>query len=55
VLEALDLPRDSFTNVFALGRVAGWTAHILEQEASGRLIRPQSHYVGPAPLAPQAA
>ena len=55
VLEALDLPRDSFTNIFALGRVAGWTAHILEQEASGRLIRPQSRYVGPAPLSPQAA
>jgi citrate synthase len=55
VLEALDLPRESFTNVFALGRVGGWTAHVLEQEASGRLIRPQSRYVGPAPLAPQAA
>lgn len=49
VLEALSLPRDSFTNVFAVGRVAGWTAHILEQERSGRMIRPQSHYVGPAP------
>jgi citrate synthase len=49
VLEALDLPRDSFTNVFATGRVAGWTAHVLEQEASGRLIRPQSRYVGPMP------
>ena len=31
------------------GRVAGWTAHILEQEKSGRMIRPQSRYVGPAP------
>jgi citrate synthase len=49
VLEALEVPRDSFTNVFAVGRVAGWTAHILEQEKSGRLIRPQSRYVGPAP------
>jgi citrate synthase len=49
VLEALALPRDSFTNVFAAGRVAGWTAHILEQEQSGRMIRPQSHYIGPMP------
>jgi citrate synthase len=49
VLESLRLPRDSFTNVFAVGRVAGWTAHVLEQEKSGRIIRPQSRYVGPAP------
>ncbi|QCI64941.1 citrate synthase/methylcitrate synthase [Phreatobacter stygius] len=49
VLEALELPRDSFTNVFATGRVAGWTAHVLEQEQSGRIIRPQSHYTGPMP------
>lgn len=49
VLQALALPRNLFTPVFAMGRVAGWTAHILEQEASGRLIRPQSRYVGPMP------
>jgi citrate synthase len=49
VLEALDLPRDLFTPVFAIGRVAGWAAHVLEQEATGRLIRPQSRYVGPMP------
>jgi citrate synthase len=55
VLEALAIPRDSFTNVFAVGRVAGWTAHILEQESIGRLIRPQSRYVGPEPRRPQAA
>jgi citrate synthase len=50
LLEALHLPRDSFTSVFAVGRMAGWTAHVLEQEAAGRLIRPQSRYSGPAPL-----
>jgi sugar (pentulose or hexulose) kinase len=50
VLEALELPRDAFTAVFAIGRVAGWTAHILEQERGGRIIRPQSRYVGPTPL-----
>jgi citrate synthase len=55
VLEALDLPRDSFTNVFAVGRIAGWTAHILEQEQGGRLIRPQSRYVGPRPSDRDAA
>jgi len=52
LLDAVGLPRDLFTPVFAMGRVAGWTAHVLEQEASGRLLRPQSRYVGPAlPLA----
>ncbi|MCG8691059.1 MAG: citrate synthase/methylcitrate synthase [Minwuiales bacterium] len=51
LLEALHLPRDAFTAVFAAGRVIGWAAHILEQEANGRLIRPQSKYVGPVPHA----
>ncbi|SOC85405.1 citrate synthase [Ensifer adhaerens] len=49
VLEAVGFPRESFTNVFAAGRMAGWTAHVLEQDALGRLIRPQSRYVGPVP------
>ncbi|PYE82412.1 citrate synthase [Pseudoroseicyclus aestuarii] len=49
LLEALGWPRDSFTCVFAAGRVAGWTAHVREEERTGRLIRPQSRYVGPAP------
>lgn len=47
LLDAVGLPRDLFTPVFAVGRVAGWTAHVLEQESSGRLLRPQSRYVGP--------
>jgi citrate synthase len=55
VLEALQIPRDSFTNVFAMGRMAGWTAHVLEQEQIDRLIRPQSRYVGPQPQRPIAA
>jgi citrate synthase len=55
LLEALAIPRDSFTNVFAVGRVAGWSAHILEQDRIGRLIRPQSNYVGPEPRHPKAA
>ena len=55
LLEALAIPRDSFTNVFAVGRAAGWTAHVLEQNRIDRLIRPQSRYVGPEPQRPQAA
>lgn len=51
VLEAVGFPRESFTNIFAAGRMAGWTAHILEQEHLGKLIRPQSKYVGPMPEA----
>jgi citrate synthase len=55
VLEALQIPRDSFTNIFAMGRMAGWTAHVLEQERIDRLIRPQSRYVGPQPQRYRAA
>jgi citrate synthase len=50
LLEALDFPPDAFTGVFAIGRSAGWIAHAREQVAGGRLIRPQSRYVGPRPL-----
>jgi len=51
LLEALGLPRDAFTGAFAVARVVGWIAHTLEQQAGGRLIRPQSEYVGPLPAA----
>ncbi|OJU31472.1 MAG: citrate synthase/methylcitrate synthase [Alphaproteobacteria bacterium 65-37] len=49
LLEALEVPRSAFTALFAVGRAAGWCAHIFEQEKGGRLIRPQSNYVGPRP------
>lgn len=49
VLEAAGFPKEAFTNVFAAGRVAGWIAHAREQQTTGRLIRPQSRYVGPVP------
>lgn len=49
LLEALGFPADAFTCVFAMGRVAGWVAHASEQVRSGRLIRPQSRYIGPDP------
>lgn len=47
LLEALQIPRAAFTCVFACGRLAGWIAHAREQLATGRLVRPQSVYVGP--------
>lgn len=49
LLEALDFPPSAFTCVFAMGRVCGWIAHAREQLAGGRLIRPQSRYIGPSP------
>lgn len=46
VLYMMGLPVDQFTPLFAMSRVAGWTAHILEQLADNRLIRPKAQYVG---------
>ena len=42
----LGIPADLGTSIFALGRIAGWCAHIMEQHADNRLIRPDSEYVG---------
>jgi len=47
VLYYLGLPIDLFTPMFAAARVAGWTAHIREQYADNRIIRPDSEYIGP--------
>jgi citrate synthase len=49
VLEAVGLPPDLFTPTFALSRIVGWSAHILEQLADPRIIRPTARYVGPSP------
>lgn len=49
LLDAVGLPRTFFSPAFACGRVAGWCAHVLEQQQTGRLIRPASRYVGPMP------
>ena len=50
LLHGLGLPSDLFTPTFAVGRVLGWSAHCLEQLREGRMIRPQSVYLGPRGL-----
>jgi citrate synthase len=49
VYDALGIPPDFCTSIFAVGRIAGWCAHTLEQYADNRLIRPRAEYVGAAP------
>jgi citrate synthase len=46
VLDHADIPPELFTSMFTCARVAGWSAHILEQKREGRLIRPSALYVG---------
>lgn len=47
VYYSLGIPTDLFTPIFAIARMSGWTAHILEQQADNRLFRPLSEYAGP--------
>ena len=47
VYHYLNIPTDLFTPVFAASRVSGWSAHVREQHADNRLIRPESEYIGP--------
>ncbi|MBI1187861.1 MAG: citrate synthase [Alphaproteobacteria bacterium] len=54
LLDALGAPRETFTCLFACGRVLGWIAHAREQVMTRRIVRPQSRYVGPAPDAEAA-
>jgi citrate synthase len=49
VYDALGIPGDFCTSIFATGRVAGWCAHALEQFSDNRLIRPRAEYTGPEP------
>ena len=49
LLDALAIPRQAFTPIFAVARAAGWTAHAREQQRGGRLLRPSSAYVGAMP------
>ncbi len=50
LLQAVGLPGDLFPPTFGVGRVAGWTAHVLEQTPKNRLMRPESEYIGPRGL-----
>jgi citrate synthase len=47
---ALGLPKDFFTATFAIARVFGWSAHIVEQRKDNRIVRPSANYIGPSPL-----
>jgi citrate synthase len=49
LLDAVGLPREQFAATFAVSRIAGWSAHVLEERRTGRLIRPGSRYVGEMP------
>ena len=44
---ALGIHTNLFTPIFAVSRISGWTAHVLEQYANNRLIRPRADYIGP--------
>ena len=50
VLDAIGIETDMMTPLFAMSRIAGWTAHIIEQWADNRLIRPRGNYIGPLDL-----
>ena len=46
VYASLGIPPDLFTPIFAISRMSGWTAHVLEQQGNNRIIRPRADYIG---------
>ena len=54
ILDFAEVPAPMFTSMFTCARLAGWSAHILEQKRTGRLVRPTARYIGPGHRIPEA-